>query len=205
MVSNTLFVLYAGLVFLGGVRSGATDTETSWHRFVRSPVSSIVKPIGIVSGSTIGNVSNPNGLINRKRPTVLSRGDEDDLLPTVVVDFGQNVVGILSLELGGSHNTSVGLPGLRLAFSETMEYLTNRSDFTRSDNASGNEKLTNGTDQVAVKNSNYTWTDFHGCENGTKVCSDGLHGFRYVKIWLEALASDALYTSSALTIISALS
>ncbi|KAL7957254.1 glycoside hydrolase family 78 protein [Trichoderma compactum] len=196
MVSNTLFVLYAGLVLSGGVQAGATDTETSWHRFVRSPVSSIVKPIGIVPDSTIGNVSNPNGLINRQGPTVLSRGDENDLLPTVVVDFGQNVVGILSLELAGSQNTSAGVPGLRLAFSETMEYLTNRSDFTRSDNASGNEKLTNGTDQVAVKNANYTWTDFHGCENDTKVCSDGLHGFRYVKIWLEALASDAPYTSS---------
>ncbi|KAK4076640.1 CAZyme family GH78 [Trichoderma aggressivum f. europaeum] len=196
MVFNTFFVLYAGLVLLGGVRSGATDTKTSWHRFVRSPVSNVVKPIGIVSGSTIGNVSNPNGLINRQGPTVLSRGDENDLLPTVVVDFGQNVVGILSLELAGSQNTSAGLPGLRLAFSETMEYLTNRSDFTRSDNASGNEKLTNGTDQVAVKNTNYTWTDVHGCEDDTKVCSDGLHGFRYVKIWLEALPSDAPYTSS---------
>lgn len=137
MVSSTLFALYAGLVLLGGVPSGATDTETSWHRFVRSPVSNIVKPIGIVSGSTIGNVSNPNGLINRQGPTVLSRNDENDLLPTVVVDFGQNVVGILSLDIGGSQNTSAGLPGLRLAFSETMEYLTNRSDFTRSDNASG--------------------------------------------------------------------
>lgn len=135
MVSNPLFALYAGLVLLGGVQAGATDT--SWHRFVRSPVSSIVKPIGIVSGGTIGNVSNPNGLIDRQGPTVLSRGDENDLLPTVVVDFGQNVVGILSLELAGSQNTSSGLPGLRLAFSETLEYLTNRSDFTRSDNASG--------------------------------------------------------------------
>lgn len=49
---------------------------------------------------------------------------------------------------------------------------------------------------MAVKNSNYTWSDLHGCENGAQVCSDGLHGFRYVKIWLEALASDAPYTSS---------
>lgn len=137
MVSNTLVLLYAGLALLGGVPSGATNTETSWHQYVRSPASNIVKPIGIVSGSTVGNVSNPNGLIDRQGPTVLSRNDENDLLPTVVVDFGQNVVGILSLELAGSQNISAGLPGLRLAFSETMEYLTNRSDFTRSDNASG--------------------------------------------------------------------
>jgi hypothetical protein len=35
-----------------------------------------------------------------------------------------------------------------------------------------------------------------GCEYGTKVCSDGLHGFRYVKISLDALDEDAPYTSS---------
>ncbi|EHK20537.1 glycoside hydrolase family 78 protein [Trichoderma virens Gv29-8] len=198
MVSNTLFMLYAGLMLLGGVRAekAETDKEARWHRFARSPVSKVVRPIGIVSDSTIGNVSNPNGLIDRRSPTVLSRSNEDDLLPTVVVDFGQNMVGILSIEFSGSQNTSIGLPGLRLAFSETMEYLTNRSDFTRSDNASGDEKLTNGTDQVAVKDTNYIWTDLHGCEDSTKVCSDGLHGFRYVKIRLEAIASDAPYTSS---------
>ncbi|KAL7947072.1 glycoside hydrolase family 78 protein [Trichoderma barbatum] len=192
----TLFMLYTGLAFLFGVQFGAADADVSWHQFIRSPVSKIVKPIGIVSESTAGNVSNPGGMVDGRGVTVLSRIDEDDLLPTVVVDFGQNVVGILSLEFSGSQHISAGLPGLRLAFSETMEYLTNRSDFTRSDNASGNEKLTNGTDQVAVKKTSYTWTDFHGCEDGAKVCSDGLHGFRYVKIWLEGLPSDAPSTSS---------
>jgi hypothetical protein len=137
MVSNTLFALCAGLVLSVGVQSGATDTTSSWHKYVRSPVSNIVKPIGIVSGSTIGNVSSPSGLVDGQGPTVLSRKNEDDLLPTIVVDFGQNVVGILSLEFSGSQSLSAGIPGLRLAFSETMEYLTNRSDFTRSDNASG--------------------------------------------------------------------
>lgn len=32
------------------------------------------------------------------------------------------------------------------------------------------------------------------------MCSDGLHGFRYVKIWLEALDSDSPYTSSLGTV-----
>lgn len=137
MVSNTVFVLCTGLASLVGVRSSAIDTDASWHRYVRSPVSNIVKPVGIVSDGTIGNVSRPNGLVDGRGPTILSRNDEGDLLPTVVVDFGQNVVGILSLEFSGSQNVSAGLPGLRLAFSETMEYLTNRSDFTRSDNAGG--------------------------------------------------------------------
>ncbi|KAL7968066.1 glycoside hydrolase family 78 protein [Trichoderma sp. SZMC 28014] len=197
MVSYGLIALYAGLLLSDGVQSGRTP---DWHKFARSPASNTVKPIGIVSASTIGNVSNPSGLIGgHKRdqaPTVLTRQTESDGIPTVVVDFGQNVVGILNLQFSGSQSFSTGLPGLRLAFSETMQYLTDRSDFTRSDNASGNEKLTNGTDQVAVENSSYTWRDLHGCQNGTQVCSDGLHGFRYVKIWLEALASDAPYTSS---------
>ncbi|KAK6448972.1 hypothetical protein FP744_10005222 [Trichoderma asperellum] len=196
MVSNSLITLYTGLVLSTSIQYGAADTVPSWQKYVRSPASQIVKPVGIVSDSTIGNVSNANGLIGGQEPTVLSRNTESDQLPTVVVDFGQNVVGILSLQFSRSQSLSTGLPGLRLAFSETTEYLTDRSDFTRSDNASGGEKLTNGTDQVAVKAGSYTWSDLHGCDNGTQVCSDGLHGFRYVKIWLEALASDAPYTSS---------
>ncbi|EGR50306.1 glycoside hydrolase family 78, partial [Trichoderma reesei QM6a] len=176
--------------------AAARDEDPTWHRYVRSPGSKVVKPTGILLDSIVGNVSNPTGLIHGLGATVLSRSNDIDLLPTIVVDFGQNVVGILSLEFSGSQNMSTGLPGLRLAFSETLEYLSDRSDFTRSDNANGNEKVTNGTDQVAVRNINYTWTDLHGCEEDTKVCSDGLHGFRYVKIWLEALPSDAPLTSS---------
>lgn len=151
MVSNTWLVFCASLVLSVCVQSGATDnTAASWHRFARSPSSNIVKPAGIVSDGTIGNVSNPNGIINGQGPAVLNRDNEDDELPTVIVDFGQNVVGVLSLEFSGSQNLSVGLPGLRLAFSETMEYLTNRSDFTRSDNASGvsERMLIAGSSQV---------------------------------------------------------
>ena len=50
---------------------------------------------------------------------------------------------------------------------------------------------------MAVKNERYTWQDLHGCQNGTQVCSDGLHGFRYVRITLSALAQDAPYTSNS--------
>jgi Bacterial alpha-L-rhamnosidase 6 hairpin glycosidase domain/Bacterial alpha-L-rhamnosidase C-terminal domain len=42
----------------------------------------------------------------------------------------------------------------------------------------------------------YNWTDDYGCRNGSKVCSDGLHGFRYVKIYLDALSVDSPYTSA---------
>jgi hypothetical protein len=117
--------------------AAARDEDPTWHRYVRSPGSKVVKPTGILLDSIVGNVSNPTGLIHGLGATVLSRSNDIDLLPTIVVDFGQNVVGILSLEFSGSQNMSTGLPGLRLAFSETLEYLSDRSDFTRSDNANG--------------------------------------------------------------------
>ncbi|KAK4494503.1 hypothetical protein PRZ48_014801 [Zasmidium cellare] len=84
------------------------------------------------------------------------------------------------------------MPGIRLTFSETTQYLTNVSDFTRSDNG---DTITPGTDQFAVPAQPYTWTDTNGCKYGNQVCADGLHGFRYVRISLDALDSDAPHTS----------
>jgi hypothetical protein len=54
----------------------------------------------------------------------------------VVVDFGQNIAGYLSIKFGGASNSTPGLPGIRLAFSESIQYgyLTSVSDFSRSDN-----------------------------------------------------------------------
>jgi len=48
-----------------------------------------------------------------------------------------------------------------------------------------------GTDQFAVPATPVTWTDTRGCQSGTKVCADGLHGFRYLKVRLDALPGDA--------------
>jgi len=110
--------------------------------------------------------------------------------PSVTLDFGQDVVGYPRLRLDGA---SANDPGLELAFSETTQYLTDVSDFTRSDNG---DTITPGTDQVAVPATPETWTDSHGCAHGTQVCDDGLHGFRYLKITLAALASDAPYTAN---------
>ena len=56
---------------------------------------------------------------------------EPPVTPTIVVDFGINVVGFPQISFGGA---STNHPGVRLAFSETLEYLTEISDFTRSDN-----------------------------------------------------------------------
>lgn len=59
----------------------------------------------------------------------------------IVVDFGQNVAGYLSIKFAGASNSTPGLPGIRLAFSETIQYgyLTNFSDFSRSDNVGNSE------------------------------------------------------------------
>jgi len=49
--------------------------------------------------------------------------------------------------------------------------------------------------KIAVENKNYTWLNQYGCQHNRKVCSDGLHGFRYLKIYLDALGADAPYTT----------
>lgn len=114
----------------------------------------------------------------------------DPPIPSVVVDFGKVVVGYPRISFAGASagNPESGKPGVRLAFSETIQYLTDRSDFTRSDNG---ETIVPGTDQYAVPTTPVTWIDTRGCLDGTKVCADGLHGFRYLKISLDALAKDA--------------
>ena len=104
--------------------------------------------------------------------------------PSITLDYGKDVVGFPQLSFAGA---SGGSPGIRVAYSETKQYLTDRSDFTRSDYSGGP-----GTDQHAPSTSGpSTWTDTDGCQDATKVCADGLHGFRYEKITLDALPGDA--------------
>ncbi|MEP7184376.1 MAG: alpha-L-rhamnosidase C-terminal domain-containing protein [Rhodanobacter sp.] len=111
----------------------------------------------------------------------------DDPPPSVVLDFGKLMAGDLHVVFAGA---SKNHPGVRLAFSATRQYLGERSDFTRSDNG---DSIVPGTDQWAVPSSPSSWTDVHGCVHGHQLCADGLHGFRYVKISLDALPDDAPY------------
>jgi hypothetical protein len=76
--------------------------------------------------STLGKITR----INEIWPGLV---DDPPLPPSVVVDFGKPVVGFLSISFAGASNNR---PGMRLAFSEMMEYLTDVSDFTRSYNVS---------------------------------------------------------------------
>ncbi|MFE9877549.1 alpha-L-rhamnosidase C-terminal domain-containing protein [Streptomyces sp. NPDC005784] len=105
--------------------------------------------------------------------------------PSVTVDFGKVVVGYPRIRFTSASDNS---PGVRLAFSETRQFLTDRSDFTRSDQSGGAGQ---GTDQFAVPAAGADWTDHKGFQAGDKVYADGLHGFRYLRITLDALAGDA--------------
>lgn len=183
--------------------------STTWQQYVRAPSSKTITPVTWLEDYSTGDITNPGGIVG-DGVTVLTRKDDDDVMPSIVLDFGQNYVGILSINFAGSdvfkgsgsapNQTSDTLPGITLAFSESLEYLTNRSDFTRSDNLGDADKITNGTDQIAVQKDPYTWTDQLGCQYnttlGSQVCADGLHGFRYLRITLQALPSDAPYTTA---------
>ncbi|HEY7048509.1 MAG TPA: alpha-L-rhamnosidase C-terminal domain-containing protein [Jatrophihabitantaceae bacterium] len=109
---------------------------------------------------------------------------DDPPVPSITLDFGKVVAGYPQVRFVGADGT----PGARLAFSETTQFLDTTSDFSRSFNG---DSITPGTDQVAVPATPTTWTDKHGCADGSKVCADGLHGFRYLKISLDALPADA--------------
>ncbi|KAK2003723.1 Six-hairpin glycosidase [Colletotrichum falcatum] len=187
--------------------------EASWHRHVRASESRTIQPVGVVSDLTRGTVTNPSGLTTGKDgPTILYRLGEQDEIPSVTVDFGQNTVGILLISFAGSSTSALSnedkdaeigadlneeRPGIRLAFSETLQFLSNVSDFSRSYNG---DTITPGSDQIAVRKEPYVWTAKHGCQHRSatdgkgQVCADGLHGFRYLRIYLDALPSDTPYT-----------
>ena len=113
----------------------ASEAPDDWQKYVRSPSNRIVYPARIVANYTQGNVTNPQGLLTGKGSTLFTRTQSattPDVTPSVVVDFGQNIAGYLSISFGGSYNSTPGRPGIRLAFSETLEFLGNQtSDFSR--------------------------------------------------------------------------
>src|SRR5256886_11946432 len=106
----------------------------------------------------------PSGEFSRVNEVWPAVVPDDPPVPNVVVDFGKVVAGYPRISFAGA---SANHPGVRLAFSESTQYLSNRSDFTRSDNG---ESIVPGTDQFAVPATPVTWTDTRGCPNGTKVC-----------------------------------
>ena len=167
--------------------------DTSWQQYVIAPESRTVSPAKVLS--TTGNVTNANSLLNSSGGiTTLTRPSSSSTIPTILLDFGLNIVGHVQIDFAGASSNN---PGIGLAFSETLEYLTDVSDFTRSNNG---DTITNGVDYHAVPAGTSSWTDTWGCSHGSQVCADGIHGFRYLKISLNATASDAPYAEPTGTI-----
>lgn len=110
--------------------------STTWHRNVRAVPGDVIHPFTVLEDYSMGRVLNPQGLISGDEPTVLERPSRTDEVPSVVVDFGINTVGILTIGFAGAEGSEGSLPGVRLAFSETLGHLSNNSDFTRSYNVS---------------------------------------------------------------------
>ncbi|MFB7993026.1 alpha-L-rhamnosidase C-terminal domain-containing protein [Streptomyces sp. NPDC056002] len=164
-------------------RKVATVTGNSVvQRAVRfdAPVSTARVRITVTSAQDLGQ-----GVFTRINE-VWPEAVDPVVAPSVTIDFGKVVVGYPKIDFASA---SGNRPGVRLAFSETLQFLTDRSDFTRNDQAGGASK---GTDQYAVPAGGATWTDKKGyASGGDKVYADGLHGFRYLKITLDALPSDA--------------
>ena len=171
---------FAGPALAAAAGHGPTRIKDTWQRYVMAPTSRDVLPVRVLSRT--GDVTHARGVLGSGIAR-LQRSTPQDVVPSVTVDFGKVVVGYPKISFAGSSGTN---PGVRLAFSESLQYLTDRSDFTRSDYFGGP-----GTDQYAVPAQPVVWTDTLGCDANGKVCADGLHGFRYLKISLDALPGDA--------------
>lgn len=173
--------------------NGRTTTYLTRSRRVSSETPAVVLDFGqnvvgwLVIEFVYSRTFKGDGGGDNDKDDVVDQGEEDD--------GGEG-------EGGNGPPTTTTFPGLRLIFSETLEFLGNRSDFTRSDNApdEASRLVPAGSDQVAVRPGRYTWVDEGGCEfadppRRRQVCADGLHGFRYVKVELAALVEDAPRTT----------
>ncbi|KAJ5316724.1 hypothetical protein N7508_001232 [Penicillium antarcticum] len=163
IAKTSITILALGAGCSAAAVKGDIYGERTWHKYVRSPNTSIVKPKGILAANITGNVCY---LGNNDAPTILTCKPDDLDIPSIVVDFGQNVVGVVSIDFGQSTNSSQGLPGLKFAFRETQQFLTNTSDFTRSDNLPDGQKIITGSDQIAVANEPATWKNNASCQYG---------------------------------------
>ncbi|KZV86537.1 alpha-L-rhamnosidase [Exidia glandulosa HHB12029] len=109
--------------------------------------------------------------------------------PYIDVDFGKVVAGRVQLTIAAASDPA---PQLRLAFSETKQYLGWTSDYSASDY---NEKR--GTDDFVPSPSGGNWTDSKGCQFDSAVCADGLRGFRYVRIYIGQTPGSEAHSSAS--------
>jgi hypothetical protein len=76
-LSNTAKALTVLLTLAAGCNSAVVDRdvygESSWHKYVRSPSTWIVKPKSFLAANITGSVFNPHGFLeSNNAPTILS-------------------------------------------------------------------------------------------------------------------------------------
>jgi len=108
--------------------------------------------------------------------------------PYVDVDFGHVVGGRLNINFAGASDPA---PQLRIAFSESKKYFGFSSDYSPSDYNGGTH-----TDDLVPPTAGGTWVDEKKCQFGDKVCSDGLRGFRYARIFLQQTPGAEAHSST---------
>jgi Bacterial alpha-L-rhamnosidase 6 hairpin glycosidase domain len=100
----------------GSATDAGGDPGSKGDPFNFAPSSRTVVPVAVFS--TAGAVSNPNNVLSGKPTTLAGAGAQ------IVLDFGKEVGGILSLEFAGA----AGNPTLGAAFSESSLYVGPNSD-----------------------------------------------------------------------------
>ena len=123
-VDFTVETLQGTTWFLAGTvtNNSATQIQVPFNQSV------VVTGIRVTVTEDQDTTSGEYTRINEVYPALVPDPPE---APTIVLDFGIDVVGFLQISFGGASDNH---PGIRLAFSETTTYLTDLSDFTRSDN-----------------------------------------------------------------------
>lgn len=161
--------------------ASATFLSGDWRRYVPAPASRTMLPTSVLAAST--GVADGGGILRSGGGSARLTLQAGGSTPYLDIDFGQVVVGKLGLRVTQSSDPA---PEVRIAFSETRQYLGWKSDFSRSDAAGGP-----GTDDLIPDPAGQTWSDQAGCQAGKQVCSDGVRAFRYVRIYLGTAPGDA--------------
>lgn len=112
-----LYISVSLLAFAGCyTRVASTSSDTPNH-YILSPSSRTLKPVEVVR--TYGQVLNPNSILDGEATVLQGQGSY------LVLDFGKEVGGIISLQFG---DTSDERQSLALAFSESSLYTGLESD-----------------------------------------------------------------------------
>ena len=168
----------------GPAPASGVPLKPDWQRYVLAPPTRQVPPAAVLA--TSGDVANATAALTQgggaARLTRRTTGDE----AVLDLDFGKVVAGRLEIGFAAASDPP---PGVRVAFSESRQYLGPRSDFSRSDYVERGVQGP-GTDNHVPNPRGEVWVDRTGCQFERRVCADGLRAFRYVRIYLGTAPGD---------------